>query len=746
MERLGDLSREWSAERAALDRRLLVNERIAEDCLDRIKMSQSAVESYFKASPDIKRFHRSAELVAQLQTQLSGVQEEVRTTAVAVHKLEANASTKNEHLELRERVARLEPTVLEKLPDYMESTKRMVDLTMSMQSRLEKLDTLTTLQHNDLAATISRVSAVDVLATQLKSLTTVATEEVKRLSSTVAEMDAGTRKDINYLRDLTGSISSRVVAVEGKVAVMNKTYAADTVSTNNSLAKLSTICEDLQAHDATTQNTLVQLQFAIEAEHRETAERLAWVKDRLHLLRHVESTGGGGGGGDGGATGESKAIRIQFTTATGAADETEGSFGAEGSTMYFGSPAAPSAQLQQPSWSAAKTSPLPQPPHALAPTRTAADETVQPPVPPSAKAATRAGAAFLTEPSASSMSSPEKSATSNASARSWSPLPPAGHLPTAEEPASVRDTSAAPEPSVVQDSFLAARDYSYDEPQPPAGVDEFRVSSADAADADSLGDGDFSDEHSSHASDSHGDSGPSGRQSRGADINASASRIVGQSAFDMSMPSYVSHINSSGDVNQSSADYSYQRGHQEPVVHASASASGDHSPASSKLSVGSDDSVDQLNSAVDELVKHRDSVLSNEARSPSSSWSATQRAVGGGNASAMVTYNAAAAEEGSSSEEDDASDRQSERSARSDEFAHDSEGEGDEFAGGVAGHGAAGESRALGVSRTEMQEVEESSDSGDEGMCRGESADVDEASEDEFDHDGDEVCVERCCV
>ena len=52
-----------------LDRRLLVNERIAEDCLDRIKLSQSAVESYFKTSPDVKRFHRSAELVQQLQQQ-----------------------------------------------------------------------------------------------------------------------------------------------------------------------------------------------------------------------------------------------------------------------------------------------------------------------------------------------------------------------------------------------------------------------------------------------------------------------------------------------------------------------------------------------------------------------------------------------------------------------------------------------------------------------------------------------------
>lgn len=201
------MSRDWSTERAGLERRLLINERIGEDCLDRIKLSQSAVESYFKASPDVKRFQRSAEIVAQLQQQLTAVHEEVRSTSATVHKLEANGATKNEHLELRERVARMEPTVLEKLPDYMGSTKRVVDLSVVMQSRLDKLDTLSNHHHNDIQATISKLSAVDVLATQLKGLTTVATEEIKRLTASVADIDSSTRKDVNYLRELTGSIS-----------------------------------------------------------------------------------------------------------------------------------------------------------------------------------------------------------------------------------------------------------------------------------------------------------------------------------------------------------------------------------------------------------------------------------------------------------------------------------------------------------------------------------------------------------
>ena len=207
LERLSDLSRDWTTERAGLDRRLLVNERIAEDCLDRIKLSQSAVESYFKASPDVKKFQRSAELVAQLQAQVNDVQAEVRSTSAVVHRLEANSAGKNEHLELRERVGRMEPTVLEKFPDYFESTKRVVELSQILQSKVDKLDVQATHQHNDLQNTMNKLSEVDVLAIQLKGTTTVATEEIRRLTASVAEIDSTTRKDVNYLRDLAGSLS-----------------------------------------------------------------------------------------------------------------------------------------------------------------------------------------------------------------------------------------------------------------------------------------------------------------------------------------------------------------------------------------------------------------------------------------------------------------------------------------------------------------------------------------------------------
>jgi hypothetical protein len=631
VERLTDMAREWSTERAGLDRRLLVNERIAEDCLDRIKLSQSAVESYFKASPDVKRFQRSAELVAQLQLQLGTVQEEVRSTAISVHKLEANASTKNEHLELRERVARMEPTVLERLPDYMESTKRVVDLSMSMQSRQDKLDTLTSLQHNDLASTISKVSAVDVLATQLKGLTTVATEEVKRLSSAVAELDAGTRKDINYLRDLTGSISSRVVAVEGKVSVMNKTYAADTVTTNNALAKLTTICEDLQAHDTTTQNTLVQLQWALEAEHRESTDRFAQLKGRLDLLHQTQHLGGGGDAGEG------KAIKIQFTTAADAGSDGEADHGPVRTEQLV--TLAPPPQLKFAVASLPTPAPAPTlvaaPTPAAAPVRKPAADVYQPLAPPAVKPPTRGLSAFLTETSAS-MSSPEKSAESNASARSWSPVS-APTPQTAAPPADVRSVPVLTEHSDKRDSFVAAREYSYEQERSAALT---AAAGVDAEESGSL----VSDQYSDESPPSPEPAQATTTSIAADDINTSASHIVMQSAFDISMPSYVSHINSSSDANQSSFDHSFH--------HTAGPAAGDAgSRASSRLSVGSEESIDQLNSTVAELHKHRDRVLSGE-HTPNASWLLSQQR----GAAPAVTYDAQATEEDGSSSEDEHSE------------------------------------------------------------------------------------------
>jgi hypothetical protein len=47
MDRLRESSSQWGDERLQLDRRLLVNEKIAEDCLERMKLSTSGSMKHF---------------------------------------------------------------------------------------------------------------------------------------------------------------------------------------------------------------------------------------------------------------------------------------------------------------------------------------------------------------------------------------------------------------------------------------------------------------------------------------------------------------------------------------------------------------------------------------------------------------------------------------------------------------------------------------------------------------------------
>ncbi len=56
MDRLGETKDQWSADRIQLDRRLLIVERISDDLLERVKTTNSAIDSYFASSKQIKSF------------------------------------------------------------------------------------------------------------------------------------------------------------------------------------------------------------------------------------------------------------------------------------------------------------------------------------------------------------------------------------------------------------------------------------------------------------------------------------------------------------------------------------------------------------------------------------------------------------------------------------------------------------------------------------------------------------------
>ena len=55
-ERLRDMSHQWTDDRAELDRRMILSEKIVEGVASKLQMSKEVVEGFFSTSPDIRKF------------------------------------------------------------------------------------------------------------------------------------------------------------------------------------------------------------------------------------------------------------------------------------------------------------------------------------------------------------------------------------------------------------------------------------------------------------------------------------------------------------------------------------------------------------------------------------------------------------------------------------------------------------------------------------------------------------------
>ena len=105
MERVREASNSWSGDRTALDRRLLMVEKTAEDLVERLKMSTSAIEAFFTTSAEGRRLQAAAAKTEVLGVEVGNFKTELRDAVSAVARLEAQAARKNEFAELRDRIS-----------------------------------------------------------------------------------------------------------------------------------------------------------------------------------------------------------------------------------------------------------------------------------------------------------------------------------------------------------------------------------------------------------------------------------------------------------------------------------------------------------------------------------------------------------------------------------------------------------------------------------------------------------------
>lgn len=224
------MSTEWQGDRAKLDRRVTVNEKVSEDCIERLKLSGSLIDNYFLTSPDIRKFQRTTEWVDTLQGEMKALKTETRDTSSALLRIQANHTTKDDLLEVRQRVMSLEPTVTDKLPEFFESTKKLLDYSMAHTDRLAQLETANTHTTTVVQSMTTRVNAMEASTLEIHGASVTNREENKLTSSRLATQDAHTTSELKSMRDLAGSLSSRLMTAEGKIALNAKLNSADLTS------------------------------------------------------------------------------------------------------------------------------------------------------------------------------------------------------------------------------------------------------------------------------------------------------------------------------------------------------------------------------------------------------------------------------------------------------------------------------------------------------------------------------------
>ncbi|KAJ1433298.1 hypothetical protein B484DRAFT_14650 [Ochromonadaceae sp. CCMP2298] len=678
-DRLGGLSVEWEETRGSLERRLNDAERATEQCEERTKEARAEAQTLLQTSPALEGLRRAAGMVGDLVEQHRTVADAGKETAAAVRALQANAATKNEHLELRERVARLEPAVVERLPDYFNTTKKVLDLTALLQGKLETLEALSVRHHSDITSSVGRLGELEITSAQLMGSSSVAAEDVRRLTQNLVSLESAASRDTSYLKDLTGSISSRLVTAEGKVSLMSKTYASDSVTNGKTIARLSARGEELQAQDAALQNSLAQMQWAGEASRRESGEQIALLGAQLGVLRvaiaqglqlrspvievfsptgglrsggsgavetrgTVSGTGAGTGTGFGAGTGTGAARSpydlvhnpVLPSPAAGVGASGAGVLGASGARFGLsltdmstftetGVAVAREAGERMASVSAravtGTTGDVSEDSDASAPVRVN-------------QRLVRRSSAFLTGLSSPGSATAASTPSVGGPASHWSPaggaLNPAHAQAQGQAQAQTQARAQDPEaqPTGHFDSRSNELSSGSSEHSSPSGGGSAQGLERDQSwDASSFASTPTSPGGVGMSSmGNQGNNQSQNRSQQSLNRSNASSHIPQQSAFDMSMPSYVSHINDSrndsrNDTHDSRLATDADGAEADAEGYGEADAEADTEIASmGKLSVSSGGSLGHLNSQIDQLIRHKDEVLSPQ-RSPQRSGS-----------------------------------------------------------------------------------------------------------------------------
>jgi hypothetical protein len=222
------MNNEFMNERLSLERRLMIVEKIAQESLETIKHSQEILNQSILSHPTIQSLSNALKDSLQFQQEFSLLKDELRNLSNEYLKLSSQQINLTDFLFFKEKLLKCDLIINEKLPEYFESTKKLLDFHSVVTNKNEHYDILLQHLNLDMTSLSNKAESMNLLTIQLNGNLSTNNEEMKIVKNRLTALEQSLQKDINILKDLNGSLASKLQSQENKLTTMNRTQSSET--------------------------------------------------------------------------------------------------------------------------------------------------------------------------------------------------------------------------------------------------------------------------------------------------------------------------------------------------------------------------------------------------------------------------------------------------------------------------------------------------------------------------------------
>ena len=234
LNRLRDACESWANDRGALDRRILITERISEDIVERMKLTGNIIDSYFQTSPVMKKLEASANQYEVMQLEFSCFKQESRDLASTVSRLDATAARKNDISEIRERVAPIDQ-LLDQLSQNIANTRTLGEDVSTLKFALAGVEATVVNMTTEQQSQSSKVVAIESEMNHQNSQVAVLTETQQKQGLTLKQVETQYKFEFGSVKETVSLFNTKLAEVDTRLRSLEITSKAQFASSQAEL-------------------------------------------------------------------------------------------------------------------------------------------------------------------------------------------------------------------------------------------------------------------------------------------------------------------------------------------------------------------------------------------------------------------------------------------------------------------------------------------------------------------------------